>query len=88
MIKENNPKTLKTDHIFRMTDDTGMFQHSIYGVPDRSKGYTSDDNARALIMAVKFYSQHREKAVERLITKYLPVLCSGPGRNLQEFHGV
>jgi len=75
MIKDNNPKILKPDHIFRMTDDTGMLQHSIYGIPDRSKGYTSDDNARALIMVVKLYERHRGKIVERLITKYLSFLC-------------
>jgi len=75
MTKDNNPKTLKTDHIFRMADDTGMLQHSLYGIPNRSMGYTSDDNARALIMAVKFYGQRREKPIERLITKYLSFLC-------------
>ena len=36
MTKDNNPKTLKTDHIFRMADDTGMLQHSLYGIPNRS----------------------------------------------------
>jgi hypothetical protein len=87
MIKDNNIKLLKTDQIFRMTDDTGMLQHSIYGVPDRSKGYTSDDNARALIMAVKLYNRHREKSVERLITKYLSFLCyaQNPDGTFQNF---
>lgn len=75
MLKDNNQKKLKTDHIFHMTDDTGMLQHSIYGVPDLSNGYTSDDNARALIMAVKLYELHQEKKAERLIYKYLSFLC-------------
>ena len=44
-----------TAHIFRLTDDTGMFQHTRYNVPDLSKGYTTDDNARALIMVVMLY---------------------------------
>ncbi len=34
----------------RMSDSTGMFQHSIYAVPDRRHGYCIDDNARALIL--------------------------------------
>jgi phenylalanine-4-hydroxylase len=42
-------------HILRMTDDTGMFQHARYSIPDLDKGYTTDDNARALIMAVMLY---------------------------------
>ncbi|PXA97731.1 glycosyl transferase family 1 [Nostoc sp. 3335mG] len=34
----------------RMSDSTGMLQHSIYSIPDRRHGYCIDDNARALIL--------------------------------------
>ncbi len=37
----------------RMSDATGMLQHSIYSVPDRRHGYCIDDNARALILMAK-----------------------------------
>ena len=40
---------LNTSHLSQMTDDTGMLQHAIYSVPYCSEGYTTDDNARALI---------------------------------------
>lgn len=43
---------LKLNHLNRMTDDTGMLQHSIFTIPNRGEGYTTDDNARALIFAV------------------------------------
>ena len=43
---------LKLDHLNRMTDDTGMLQHAIFTIPNRREGYTTDDNARALILAV------------------------------------
>src|SRR3977135_1395269 len=43
---------LKLDHLNRMTDDTGILQHSIFTIPNRREGYTTDDNARALIFAV------------------------------------
>ena len=43
---------LKLDHLNRMTDDTGMLQHAIFTIPNRGEGYTTDDNARALIFAV------------------------------------
>lgn len=33
-----------------MTDDVGIVQHSLYGVPDRRHGYCIDDNARALLL--------------------------------------
>ncbi|URW75712.1 glycosyltransferase family 4 protein [Sphingomonas donggukensis] len=34
----------------RMSDSTGMLQHSIFSVPDRRHGYCIDDNARALLL--------------------------------------
>lgn len=34
----------------RMSDSTGMLQHSIYSIPDRRHGYCIDDNCRALIL--------------------------------------
>src|ERR1700733_5261363 len=42
---------LNTSHLSQMTDDTGMLQHAIYSVPYCSEGYTTDDNARALIVS-------------------------------------
>ena len=36
----------------RMTDDTGVLQHAVHGLPDPNHGYCIDDNARALIAAV------------------------------------
>ncbi|OQW47893.1 MAG: glycosyl transferase family 1 [Proteobacteria bacterium SG_bin6] len=37
----------------RMSDATGMLQHSIYSVPDRRHGYCIDDNARALMLVAR-----------------------------------
>jgi len=42
---------LNTGHLFTMTDDTGMLQHAIFSVPNTREGYTTDDNARALIVS-------------------------------------
>jgi glycosyltransferase involved in cell wall biosynthesis len=42
---------LNTNHLFTMTDDTGMVQHAIFSVPNTREGYTTDDNARALIVS-------------------------------------
>jgi glycosyltransferase involved in cell wall biosynthesis len=38
-------------HFRSMCDDTGLIQHAIHSVPDRSHGYCVDDNARALLLA-------------------------------------
>ncbi len=69
-------KMKNEQHIFRMTDDTGMLQHAKYGVPDPTKGYTTDDNARALIMAVLLYEQRPVKRYENLIYRYTSFLLN------------
>lgn len=61
-------------HIFRMTDDTGMFQHAIFSVPNPCEGYTTDDNARALFMADMLFEKYGEKKYEDLIYRYLEFL--------------
>ncbi len=43
---------MKLDHLYRMTDSTGLFQHAIVAVPNFCTGYCTDDNARALILTV------------------------------------
>ena len=42
---------MKIGHFLSMCDDTGLFQHAVHSVPDRSHGYCVDDNARALLLA-------------------------------------
>jgi len=58
-------------HLRVMTDDTGMLQHCIYATPDRSCGYCTDDNARALIVAAMYWDQTNDKQVLPLIQTYL-----------------
>jgi len=43
---------LKLDHLFRMSDSTGLFQHASFTVPNFGEGYCTDDNARALALAL------------------------------------
>ncbi|HHP7236435.1 MAG TPA: glycosyltransferase family 4 protein [Desulfobacterales bacterium] len=43
---------IKLDHLKTLTDDTGILQHANHTIPDRSHGYCTDDNARALLAAV------------------------------------
>ena len=55
---QNTEKTLdrlpalKLDHLYRMTDDTGIVEHAVFVVPNYPEGYTTDDNARALIVTI------------------------------------
>jgi len=43
---------LRLDHLSRMSDSTGIYQHAVYSLPDFHHGYCTDDNARALIATV------------------------------------
>ncbi len=43
---------LKLDHLFRMSDSTGIFQHASFTVPNFAEGYCTDDNARALVLTM------------------------------------
>jgi hypothetical protein len=42
---------LNTGHLMTMTDGTGILQHAIFSVPNTREGYTTDDNARALMVS-------------------------------------
>src|ERR1700738_777372 len=48
----NQLPDLRLDHVNALTDDIGMLQHAIFTIPNRAEGYTTDDNARALIFTV------------------------------------
>ena len=39
----------RLDHLFTLSDDTGLLQHAKYAVANRSEGYCVDDNARGLV---------------------------------------
>src|ERR1035437_3275003 len=47
----DNLPELNTAHLLAMTDDTGILQHAIFSVQNPCEGYTTDDNARALVVS-------------------------------------
>jgi hypothetical protein len=63
-------------HLVAMTDDTGMFQHCRYSIPDRRHGYTLDDNVRALLAA----AQSEDPVISALLPIYLSFVmyCQQP----------
>jgi glycosyltransferase involved in cell wall biosynthesis len=52
MSSADHLPALNPSHLLTMTDDTGILQHAIFSVPNTREGYTTDDNARALIVSV------------------------------------
>ena len=63
-----------------MCDDTGLFQHAVHSVPDRSHGYCVDDNARALLLACALNSPGEERLPEALTAR--------SGLLLSSMHGI
>lgn len=74
-------------HLDRMTDSTGLIQHAIYSIPRRDSGYTTDDNARALRLCVRLWSQHPDERMLSRVTTYLSFLehARGIGRGFHNF---
>jgi glycosyltransferase involved in cell wall biosynthesis len=78
---------MKLDHLSRMTDSTGMFQHAILTVPNFSEGYCTDDNARAFVFAVLLDELGEEEERARtLATTYAAFLNHAFDPAAKRFH--
>jgi glycosyltransferase involved in cell wall biosynthesis len=60
---------MQLGHLLSMCDDTGLLQHAICSVPDRSHGYCVDDNARALLVACALNGAGEQRLPEALTTR-------------------
>ena len=52
-VTQSDPSPLpqpRFDHLRRMTDPRGLWEHALYATPRTEYGYCTDDNARALIV--------------------------------------
>jgi glycosyltransferase involved in cell wall biosynthesis len=61
---------MQIGHFLSMCDDTGLFQHALYSVPDRSHGYCVDDNARALLLACALNNPGEQPLSEVLTARF------------------
>ena len=61
---------MQTGHFLSMCDDTGLFQHAVYSVPDRSHGYCVDDNARALLLACALNGPGEQPFADALTARF------------------
>ena len=60
---------MRIGHLLSMCDDTGLFQHAVHAVPDRSHGYCVDDNARALLLACALNDPGEQRLSEVLTAR-------------------
>jgi glycosyltransferase involved in cell wall biosynthesis len=67
---------LKLDHLHRMSDNTGIFQHATFAVPNYGEGYTTDDNARALVLATRIeqLGETESNGIDKLTLRYMAFL--------------
>ena len=82
---------LALDHVERLTDSIGMFQHAAYAMPNYAEGYCTDDNARALLLMVLLESAGPDTPTRRkLATKYAAFMhyaFDHEGRRFRNFMG-
>jgi hypothetical protein len=80
---------LKLDHLFRMSDSTGIFQHASFTVPNFVEGYCTDDNARALVLALMLQNQgHDSPPLSARATSYAAFInhaFEGKARRFRNF---
>lgn len=82
---------IKLDFLKLLADDTGIIQHAKFATPKRQEGYTTDDNARALMACIKYHQIYDGSEVEKLIGVYLSFLLhmqrpDGRMHNLLSYH--
>ncbi len=69
---------LRLDHLRLLTDDVGIIQHTVRGIPDRAHGYSADDVGRALAVVCRLWRETTGGAARRrllpLATTYLAFL--------------
>ncbi len=82
--------SLNLTHLQRLTDTTGIFQFARFNVPDYHDGYTTDDNARALILMVHLeeLAELKDVVVENLTIRYMAFLIYAFNRDSGRFRNV
>jgi glycosyltransferase involved in cell wall biosynthesis len=76
----------RLDHLVRMTDGTGMFQHATYTIPNFAEGYCTDDNARALLLTVLLEDLGQDgPLLRRIATTYAAFLQAAFDRSRRRF---
>lgn len=83
---------LNLDHLYHMTDSTGIFQHALLTSPNLSEGYCTDDNARALILVVLLgqsgNASQRMRALAATYATFLHDAFEPQAKRFHNFRGI
>jgi len=74
LLEELRLSPVNFSYLETLSDNLGMRQHAIHGIPMLESGYTTDDNARALVALLDFGNLFRKERVRRECVKYLSFL--------------
>jgi glycosyltransferase involved in cell wall biosynthesis len=69
-VRDDVLPEIRLTHFHAMCDDTGLFQHAVHSVPDRSHGYCVDDNARALLLSCALSAPGERPLEDRLTARF------------------
>lgn len=73
-IKQGRVYTLpdiNMQYLKELTDDAGIIQHTILGIPDYSFDYSADDASRAIVAFAQYYNLFRDESALNLVDKYM-----------------
>ncbi len=68
----SNP--IDISYLIHLTDTVGIMQHAYHTIPNRKFGYSTDDNARALIVLSQLQQEKKDRRIADLIKIYVGFL--------------
>ena len=82
---------MRIGHFLSLCDSTGMLQHAVHSVPNRTHGYCVDDNARALLLSGALANPGEAQLSETITTRFAAFIqhawnpASGRFRNFMSY---
>lgn len=77
----------RLDHLKKLSDSIGLFQHAKHSLIDFREGYCTDDNSRALLLAVVLEGTEEDQAeLQRLASTYAAFLNHAFVPERRRFH--
>jgi glycosyltransferase involved in cell wall biosynthesis len=76
---------IRIGHFLSLCDSTGILQHAVHSVPDRSHGYCTDDNARALLFSGSLANFGEEQLSKSTVASFAAFIQHAWNPNTRRF---